>query len=244
MSNPDSRCVIFIDYDNLHPTQKTAGILDVVTKALVQMPFDTSAVHIGCDVRVYGGWYEETVMTQLAQRVTVDLQENFPSVIRLPTRQTYEKQLTVSINAELARSLLQEPGYHLFNTYRRKGKPANVRIQAPAIVGCTDPNCVLPMMKKLLKNGKCPKSGCGITIDKLVYRHEQKIVDTMLSCDLIYAAGGRIEHIGLISSDDDFLPPLRTVLLAGTTAVRFHTKPNCQRTSFPHGGVTLIEKDL
>ena len=244
MPDPDSRCVIFIDYDNLLPLQKSAGVLDVVTKALVQMPFRASAAHIGCDVRVYGGWYEGTVMTRLAQTVAVELQSDFPALIRLPMKHAPEKYRTVSISAEIARSLLQEPSHHLFNTYRRKGKPANVRVEDPTIVGCVDPDCVLPLMKKLLRTGKCPKPGCGVAVGGLVYRHEQKIVDTMLSCDLIYAAGGRAEHIGLVSGDDDFLPPLRTVLLAGTTALRFHPKPNCQRASFPQGGATLIEKDL
>ncbi len=244
MPEPDARCMIFIDYDNLLPLQKTAGILNVVTKALIQMPFDASAVRIGCDVRVYGGWYEGPVMTHLAQTVAVELQRDFPAIIRLPKQQSQEGYRTVSTNAELARSLLQEPDHHLFNTYRRKGKPANVRVEEPTIVGCVDPNCILPMMKKLLRTGKCPKPGCGVAVGDLVYRHEQKIVDTMLACDMIYAAGGRIEHIGLVSGDDDFLPPLRTVLLAGTAAVRFHPKRNCQRTSFPQGGVPLIEKDL
>jgi len=99
-------------------------------------------------------------------------------------------------------------------------------------------------MKKLLRKGYCPKFGCRVSVGDLVYRHEQKIIDTMLSCDLIYAAGGRIEHIGLISGDDDFLPPLRTVMLLGTEAIRFHPKPNFQRTPFPKGGATLIEKEL
>ena len=244
MPDLDSRCVIFVDYDNLLPLQKNAGILDVVTKALVQMPFNTSAARIGCDVRVYGGWYEGRVMTRLAQAVAVELQRDFPTVIRLAMQQSREGHHTVSISAELARSLPQEPSHYLFNTYRRKGKPANVRVEDPTIVGCVDPDCILPMMKKLLRTGKCPKPGCGVAVGDLVYRHEQKIVDTLLSCDLIYAAGGRVEYIGLVSGDDDFLPPLRAVLLAGTTAIWFHPKPNYQRTSFPQGGAPLIEKDL
>ncbi len=244
MPDFDSRCAIFIDYDNLLHPQKTAGILDVVTKALVQMPFSSSSARIGCDVRVYGGWYEGNVMTQRAQDVAVELQRDFPAVIRLPMQQSQDGHRMVSIGAELARSLIQEPSHHLFNTYRRKGKPYNVRVEEPSIVGCADPDCVLPLMKKLLRTGRCPKPGCGVVVGDLVYRHEQKIVDTMLSCDLIYAAGGRVDHIGLVSGDDDFLPPLRTVLLAGKAVIRFHPKPNYQRTSFPQGGAPLTEKEL
>ena len=50
----DTTFGVFIDYDNLQPEQKAAGILDVVTKALIQYP-------VGCDhnsrqVRRAGIW--------------------------------------------------------------------------------------------------------------------------------------------------------------------------------------------
>ena len=242
MSECDKTFLVFIDYDNLLPAQKQAGILGVVTKALIQVPIDATTVRAKCDIRVYGGWYEGTKITRLAQDVSVEIQRDFPSIIRLPTIRN--GIVTVSTNAELAVALLQEPGHHLFNTYRRKGKPANVRVEEPAIVGCTDQNCVLPLMKKILKTGKCPKSGCLVTLDNLIYRHEQKIVDTMLACDLIHAAHDAVSHIILVSGDDDFLPPLRTILLRGVSVVRFHTRPNCQRASFPHGGALFVEMEL
>ena len=238
----DTRCEIFIDYDNLLPSQKTAGILDVVTKTLIQMPFGVAATRVKCEVRVYGGWYEGATMTRLAQDVTVEIQRDFPKITRLPIGGGGHR--VVSVNAELAVALIEEPGHHLFNTYRRKGKPANVRVEEPTVVGCTDPDCVLPLMEKLLRTGNCPKPGCGVAVGDLVYRDEQKIVDTMLSCDMIYAADNGANHIVLVSGDDDFLPPLRTVLLRGTAAVRFHPKPNFQRASFPQGGAALLERDL
>jgi uncharacterized LabA/DUF88 family protein len=99
-------------------------------------------------------------------------------------------------------------------------------------------------MKQLLKTGKCPKGGCTVLNCDLVYRHEQKIVDTMLTCDLIHAANRLPDRIILVSGDDDFLPPLRTVLLRGTAAVRCHPKPRTQRTLFPPGGSKLLEMEL
>ena len=233
---------VFIDYDNLLPPQKTAGIVDVVTKALVQVSLNGVTTRAKCDIRVYGGWYEGALMSRLAQDVSVEIQRDFPTIIRLPV--AGGGPVMVSTNAELAVALLQEPAHHLFNTYRRKGKPANVRVENQAKVGCTDSTCVLPLMKKLLKSGSCPKTGCGVDVPNLVYRHEQKIVDTMLSCDLIHAASLPEIRVILVSGDDDFLPPLRTVLLRGVAAVRFHPQPNCQRASFPHGGAKFLELDL
>ncbi|MDO8771059.1 MAG: NYN domain-containing protein [Burkholderiaceae bacterium] len=242
MTKRDSTYAVFIDYDNLLPAHKRAGILDVVTKALIQIPMDAVTTRAKCDVRVYGGWYEGTQITRMAEYVTVEIQRDFPKIIRLPTAEG--GHVAVSANAELAVALLQEPGHHLFNTYRRKGKPANVRVEEPTVVGCTDPACVLPLMKKLLKTGNCPRPGCSVTVGDLVYRHEQKIVDTMLSCDLILSASAGHDRVILVSGDDDFLPPLRTISLHGAAAVRFHPKPNYQPALFPQGGALLLEKDL
>jgi uncharacterized LabA/DUF88 family protein len=172
----------------------------------------------------------------------VGLQRDFPAIVRVPLGNG--ANLTLKANAELAVSLLQEPGHHLFNTYRRKGKPSNVRVEKPTEVGCVDAACVLPQMKQLLSKGSCPKAGCTVTNCDLVYRHEQKIVDTMLTCDLIHAVDRVSGRVVLVSGDDDFLPPLRTVLLRGGAAVRCYPKPSTQRTTFPHGGAQLLEVDL
>jgi len=233
---------VFIDYDNLLPAQKTAGILGVVTKALIQLPLDGDINRAKCDVRIYGGWYEGAQITRLAQDVIIEIQLDFPTVIRLPVDSG--EYIKVTTNAELAVALMKEPGHHLFNTLRRRERPGNIRVEEPNNVGCTDLDCVLPLVKKLLNKGSCPKASCGVTAGKLIYRQEQKIVDTMLTCDLIHAATEPVHKVILVSGDDDFLPPLRTIILSGTEAVRFHPKQNYQRASFPHGGAQFLEMDL
>jgi uncharacterized LabA/DUF88 family protein len=222
--------IVFIDYDNLLQKQKTAGILDVVKNVLVQVPWDQSPTRGSCQIRVYGGWYEGEQISRMAQDLTVEIQRDFPAIVRIP-RDTGDN-LALMVNAELAVALLQAPAYHLFNTYRRKGKPCNVRVEKPAEVGCVDAACVLPQMKHLLSKGCCPKLGCSVANYELVYRHEQKIVDTLLTCDLIHAVDRVSGRVILVSGDDDFLPPLRTVLLRGGAVVRCFPKPSSQRTAF------------
>ena len=104
---------VFIDYDNLLPTHKTSGILNIVTKALIQMPLDSPVARGTCDVRIYGGWYEGIDMSQLAQGVTAAIQKEFPAIIRLPMDSGI---VALATNAELAVALLEEPSHHLFNT--------------------------------------------------------------------------------------------------------------------------------
>lgn len=233
---------LFIDYDNLQTNHKFSGILDVATKALLQIPLSTVETRGACDVRVYGGWYESSSMTQLAQKLSGAIQQEFPAIVKVPVGS--DNIISLTTNAELACALLEEPNHHLFDTYRKKGRPANIRVQEPAAVGCVEPNCLLPMAKKLLRHGKCPVTTCAVAAGDLVYRHEQKIVDTMLTCDFIYASNLGYDRLLLVSGDDDFLPPVRTALLRGSQIIRFHPKPNCRRASFPARGATLIELDL
>lgn len=236
------KLVVFIDYDNLQERHKTSGILDVVTKALLQTP-NLAGVNRGtCDVRIYGGWYEGPTMTKLAQDLSVAIQREFPAIVRLPGVGSGIIALTAT--AELAVAMMEDPGHHLFDTYRKKGRPTNVRIQKPEAVGCKDPLCPLPVAKKLLKTGTCPTPACAVSVDDLVYRHEQKIVDTMLTCDMVFAPTLAYEHLILVSGDDDFLPPLRTVLLRGTPVARFHPRPNRIRKPLPTFGTQLTDVDL
>lgn len=237
------RVALFIDFDNLLPPHKTSGILDVVTRAMNQLKPPSGVERGACEVRVYGGWYEGAEMTQLAQDTSVALQENFPTIIRVPSG--HGGACAFSVTAHLAVTLLEEPGVHLFhNTYRKKGKPANLRVQKPEDVGCTNPSCPLPMARKLLRTGKCPQERCVISSEDIVYRHEQKTVDTMLACDLVYATQLGFDRLLLVSGDDDFLPPLRTALIRGSHVARFHPKPNGPRGVHKAGITQLIEMEL
>jgi hypothetical protein len=84
-------------------------MLDVVTKVLVQVPWDHSITRGNCEVRVYGGWYEGNQITRMAQDLSVELQRDFPIIVRVPLGNS---NLALKTSAELAVSLLQEPGHH------------------------------------------------------------------------------------------------------------------------------------
>lgn len=234
------KVAILIDYDNLLPLQKQSGVVDIATKILMKLPKQTVNVRGTCDIRLYGGWYEGEQMSKLAQDTSVRIQEDFPAIIRLPSAS--EHGVALITNAELAVALVAEPSHHLFNTFRRKGRPNNIRVETPASVGCNDSTCPLQSAKKLLQTGKCSNNGC--TRNDLIYRHEQKIVDTMLTCDLIYIAEIEYDYIILVSDDDDFLPPVRTVLLRDRTIYRVHPKINNQRTPVKITAGKLVELEL
>ena len=236
------KLAIFIDYDNLLARHRSSGILNVATKALIQTPLSSQSGRGTCDIRIYGGWYEGPTMTVRAQELAVEIGNEFPTIIRVP-RQSGQV-VALETTAALAVALMEEPRHHLFGTYRKKGKPKNIRVQTPAAVGCTDSSCPLPMTKKLLESGSCSLSSCAVTLSDLVYRQEQKIVDTMLTCDMVHAPTQGYQQLILLSGDEDFLPPLRTVVLRGTPVARFHPQSNRNRTPLAIPGRQLTDMDL
>jgi uncharacterized LabA/DUF88 family protein len=237
------KCAVFIDYDNLEDHHKKKGIVQIVTMAMSQALPNTVSDRGICDTRIYGGWYEQNSLTRLAQDLSVEIQNEFPKIIRILNGNSSAGVTMFATNVCLAVSLLEEPDNIIFNSYRRKGKPSNVRVEKPSTVNCLNGDCPLENTRKILKKGICPIESCTSTTS-LVYRHEQKTVDTMLSCDLIYSCGLSYDLHVLISSDDDFLPPIRSALLKGTSVVRLHPKLGYKKITFPTGGAPLIEKDF
>ena len=230
---------VCIDYDNLSKIQKMAGIYDVVQSMLIKSSDLFSKINAVCEVRLYGGWYEGNSLSVLSQQLSASIQNEFPALFRVPMRNGDIAVIRTTV--ELAVSLLEEPGHQLFNTYRRKGKPSNIRVEVPATIGCTSSACPLPLVKKVLQKGCCPAQGCSAGGNSLVYRHEQKLVDTMLTCDLLYLSNQRCDILFIVSADDDFLPPIRTLMLRGTKIIRVHPKMSNALVPIKIGKETLIE---
>ncbi|NMX68136.1 NYN domain-containing protein [Pseudomonas sp. WS 5111] len=235
------KIAICIDYDNLSKLQKSAGITSVIFNALIKLPEITNSDFGTCEVRLYGGWFEGESLSNLSQDISASIQSEFPTLIKIPKNIGTCK---LNVTVELAYSLLEEPSHHLFNTYRRKGKPSNLRVEKQINIGCAVPTCPLPIARKLLEKGVCPSVGCTNKSKNIVYRHEQKLVDTMLTCDLIYLATHLYDYLIIISADDDFLPPIRTLLLRGVKVVRVHPRMSTDHTPITVGGKKLIEVGL
>ena len=224
---------LYIDYDNLNRNQKRKGLLDLTTRCLLASVVPTPELAGRCEVRVYGGWYEATTLTPLAQNIIAEIVRDFPAVF--PFRNTTGDTGKLVVSADLARSLEAEPAHHLFNTFRRKSPPRTLQCTHPSAHGCTEPNCSLAFLPQLFDTERCPKAGCAIQLQDLLFRSEQKSVDTMLACDMIHAARLKCEFMILVSSDDDLLPAIRVVLLEGTPFARLHPKKYLPIRCLPFG---------
>jgi uncharacterized LabA/DUF88 family protein len=217
--------VIFVDYDNIHNSILRHGILFTVNKIVSKVnPAEVdSSRHI--KIRLYGGWYGQTSFTLRAQLLSADIQNNFPNVSLLSDNVT-----SAIVNCEMAYSILADPANHLFDTYRQKGIPLGLKANHPSMCQCSNPNCPIINTYNFITNGLC--STCNtITPEDIFYRGEQKLVDTMLTSDLIYSSN-QPENIGIVSSDDDFWPGIKTTLVNGKTVIQIHTRNRTTPASY------------
>jgi len=230
--------IVLVDYDNLSPVQKEIGLVNLAHKVLSKIEFELINEIALCDFRIYGGWYEDNTITRLAEQVLEEINGNFPTLSIL------DNGLRVRINADLAKGLMEAPMRDLFNTYRKKQGASNIRIAKKEEVGCDADSCLIPALRKMFKKQKCPVNNCAIEFRNIVYRDEQKLVDTMLSCDLIYAAEAGCSVIAVVSSDDDFLPPIYAAMNRNVQVIRFLTTPNTHKLVSFAGLPAISEKEI
>ena len=211
---------VLVDYDNLTLLHKSRGLITIANQILgTLLPSDIPQKR-KARIRLYGGWYAQGSSSRLAQELSVAIQANFPMIITVPSIGT---KLMVSM--ELAFALLITPHEHLLDTYRIRSCPSDLNCDDPSKHGCGDTSCPIKNVADCIKTGKCPKSTCSITPTDILYRGEQKLVDTMLTTDLFYLSMNSIEPLVVVSSDDDFWPAIRSVLALGSKVVHIHTKP-------------------
>ncbi len=202
--------VILVDLDNVHPPGSTAlagpelrhSLLTLITLACDSVP------RIGViTVRLYGGWMSGGVLSRMGSEVAaaMAMADPFPLL--------HTNGVSVRGTVELATSLLAAPAFVLQDTYRHRGSVPRLRLSGPIPPGCQrDPvACPARILKQFTKGpgSLCPADACGVTATSAFVAHEQKMVDTLLSCDLLAAAEDEgISAVFLVSGDTDFVPPL------------------------------------
>lgn len=219
--------LVLIDYDNVEPVWRHRGLINLMPAVLHLLP-DAVLTH-GTDVvvRLYGGWYEEHKLTKSAQRLTREIATHFPAGITLHHS---DGVLTVKVRVELARSLNINPGKDLLHTFRRRGVPAGLVARRHPLRGCADPpHCSLIAVHTLVSNRRCVTTGCTTQLEDVLAKSEQKLVDSMIIADLIFAAASGEEEVVVVSTDDDLLPGIATAVQMGTDL--YHVHPRAGRST-------------
>ena len=209
--------LILVDYDNIETNLIRHGITHVVDRIVSKIDLSEIYSKRHVNIRLYGGWYEQNSFTIKAQILSADVAANYPNTALLSDNST-----SVIVNCDMAYSILADPTNHLFSTYRPRGIPRGLKAKHPKSFGCSLPNCPIIPIHNFLLTKSCPLCN-SIRPEDIFYRGEQKLVDTMLTSDLIFSAT-QPTNLGIVSSDDDFWPGIKTTLTNGKRIIQFHTR--------------------
>lgn len=217
--------IALIDWDNLDDLDRRNGPRYVADKLWTTLSALVPGLLQGAhnfDVRLYGGWYGWNGVrnvTPMATQLMVQVQNDFPFFLKDPSGNH-----PVKISGELAHSLIRLPKQVLPHTFRQRQGSPRLTCGDPSKFGCTTPNCPMAVVHQFFTLRKCPETSCIRSLDQLLTRAEQKLVDTMLVADLIHLTSSGEKSVTVVSSDDDLWPGMLTAMSHGAQVVHVCTK--------------------
>jgi hypothetical protein len=221
--------IVLVDYDNVEMLERSRGVEHVVTKLVGNIGAAALALTPRIRGRLYGGWYEGYARTRQAQILLADVGAAFPKPVSVSDGAT---STTALVNVEVVSSLEIEPAFEYHRTYRPQGESGRLNCVALPFAGCTVPTgCALAPLHQAVVTKKCPNQGCGVALSDILTRPQQKLVDTLLTADLIHFAATSASWVALASCDDDLWPGIRTALTFGKPIIHLQTKAGRQPSS-------------
>jgi hypothetical protein len=159
------------------------------------------------DVRLYGGWYQDNMLTRMGSQVmtehmTMDL---FPIVT--------DDQRTIHGHQKFVESI-QGVDYIWYNTYREKQGIPRLIINRNSRKELCDNNkshCPVHILEHFArkKTRLCSVEGCETSNGDAFIQMGQKMVDAMMICDIIsYSQSEDVESIYILTDDVDLFPAL------------------------------------
>lgn len=215
--------LVFADYDNIDELSKARGIAHIVERVVLSVSGLGIAAQPRIDVRLYGGWFDGTRLSKTAQSIAVEIRAVNSMTLTIPWA-GQAAPVTVIANAHIAQSLVAADQVPLQHTFRRRPYKGRLSFQNSQRHQCKGSFCPLDIVDRFLTNQRCTEAGCTVKQESVLYRWEQKLVDTMLIADLIYWAS-RPQHpmLAVLSSDDDMWPGIRTAIAFGQPIIQLHT---------------------
>ncbi len=221
---------VLVDYDNISNRHKRRGIPSVFERILNAVIAASGSVPNRLMCRLYGGWYDQSSPTPLAQRLAGEILADFPRIVNI-SHPTDGTTLRVQVMAELAYSLIAEPSQHLLRTVRRRPFRTRLDVDNTIVNNCSIQNCSVTALAAFFRHGKCPTQGCNLPQESFLSKREQKLIDTMITSDLILMAS-RKDEVFVVSSDEDMWPGIKTALSLGAGITQVHTKSNAARNPY------------
>jgi hypothetical protein len=214
--------IVLVDYDNVSELERRRGPVYVLAR-IVDALGTALAEETELRVRLYGGWFHGTNLSRRAQQIVPAIRAEFP---RQMSTIVAGAPLSVVVRAELALALDFDPEKYLTHTYRDRSLPSGVRCASLPYVGCKAPSsCPIAPLNALIRDFECPDSECRVDLNAVLTKPEQKLVDTMLTVDVLHLARATEETIAVVSADDDLWPGIQAAVLYGARIVHIHPSP-------------------
>lgn len=227
-----------VDYDNIDRRERQRGLVHLASRISLLAGGNAAGRAPRLRIRLYGGWFDETRLSKLAQTLSEEIATTFPRPLPLSV---VGQSITTVVSMELALALLCDPSHALTHTFRPRTASPGLRTEAPPYAGCGHRHtCPLEPVHIFLKQGRCPAHGCNVEPTGILRRGEQKMVDVMLVCDLVHAARGSDRQIVVVSTDDDLIPGIRLALLNNMRITHIHPVPG-RATPSQYGHIKTTE---
>lgn len=202
--------VVIIDFDNYFGgdiAKLNSEMLEFYFKEIVNVCEREFIDFTAIDIRLYGGWYQEATLSKFASKV----QQLLSNVSVFPK---VGNNKIINGKIELATTLHIMPEFEWLHSYKETDGVRRIRINHE----CVDTMCVEnrdTCPKFILykftrdKSRKCHINGCE-NLHKNVFKGaEQKMVDTLIACDVISVSEDEsVVGVLVISDDQDHLPSL------------------------------------
>lgn len=205
---------VIIDFDNYFGTdisKITSESLELAFSELVNLCEDKFREFENISIRLYGGWYNEMSLTKQAS----GLQQLLYNVSVFPKVQNGR---IINGAIEMVSELYGIPDFTWGYTYKETNGIKHVRIDFEiADELCSNNRAACPkfILYKFTKSKDkvCPVEGCN-NIHKNIFKGvEQKMVDTLIACDILSIADDDMtKGIVVISDDQDHFPSLALAL--------------------------------
>lgn len=207
---PSDTVAVLVDADNFYPraSHQTPELFRHELNRLVDEARARFNDFGRLELRYYGGWLQDGTYTTRASEFLQLLGQSGIFPLPHPSRPGLLRG-----RAALAVTLLAAPRVQLVETCRSKPGLPRIRVETAGLANCRNNKAYCPTRAlshfSRSPNTPCPVDGCSLTARDVFFRREQKMVDTMLACDILWLAlqddcGG----ILVCSNDVDVVPPL------------------------------------
>lgn len=201
---------VIIDFDNyfgIDLNKITSEGLQFSFSEIVNLCENKFREFENISIRLYGGWYNEMSLTKQAS----SLQQLLYHVNVFPKVQNGK---IIHGSIEMVSELYGIPDFRWGHTYKETNGIKHVRIDfdiADELCSNNRSACPKFILYKFTKskNKMCPVQGCN-NIHKNIFKGiEQKMVDTLIACDILSIADDdMIKGLVVISDDQDHFPSL------------------------------------